>query len=138
MKTFLATSLSFFLLAIGMMPGTARADSMHDCTNGCYVVTCTGEICSVWRCDANGCHLLTTYHRNKPKALAAGRVAKPAPAAAEADYVKVCPQGDLCRLYELTTREAVLLGSFDNLDDIVAYRKAMRVAPARATGAARR
>lgn len=128
MKTFLATFALLILLGLGMTPGTARAESMHDCTNGCHVVTCTGDICSVWRCDAKGCRLLTTYYRDEKSQPEAVR-GKPAAVAAGADYVKVCPPGEGCRVYELTAREALLLGSFDNIDDIVAYRKAMRISP---------
>ena len=128
MKTILAMSLALLVFALGLAPGPARAEPIYDCTNGCNVVTCTGDICSVWRCDAKGCHLLTTYHRTKPKAQSASARGKSAVPADEVDYVKVCPTGSGCRLYEVTAREALLLGTFDNLDDLVAYRKSMRVA----------
>ena len=132
MKSTLAFTLALLtVLTLGLMPGVVRAEPIYDCTNGCNVVTCTGDICSVWRCDARGCTLLTTYHRNLPKAQGTSARAKPAAPVDEVDYVKVCPEGSGCRLYEVTARNALLLGTFDNLDELVKYRKAMRAAPAR-------
>lgn len=134
MKTILAmTFAALAVFTLGLAPGTARAEPIYDCTNGCNVVTCTGDICSVWRCDSRGCTLLTTYHRTQPKAQASGTRAKPAAPVDEVDYVKVCPAGSGCRLYEVTASEALLLGTFDNLEELVKYRKAMRTSPAPAS-----
>lgn len=136
MKNALALSLALLAtLALGLWPGIARAVPIHDCTNGCEIVTCQGSLCTLWRCDANGCRFVTAYDRDvKPKSHGSQR-GKPVAVVDEVDYVRICPVGKGCQLYEVTAREALLLGTFDNLDDIVSYRQQMRAAPSPASPA---
>jgi hypothetical protein len=46
-------------------------------------------------------------------------------------HVSVCPPGKRCDLYELTVTEALRVGSFDNVDDLMRQRESLRPPPAR-------
>jgi len=39
---------------------------------------------------------------------------------------RVCPASRPCEVYELTASEVTHLGSFDNVDDVVKNRRALR------------
>lgn len=112
--------------AATLYPAPARADGSHDCTNGCYVITCNERICSTWRCDDRGCRLLNTFYRDfevlRPEAQDA-RAGKGQP---EVAHARICPASRPCELYELTATEATHLGSFDNVDDLVRQRRSLR------------
>lgn len=112
--------------AAAFVPAPARADGSHDCTNGCYIITCNERICSTWRCDDQGCRLLNTFYRDfevlRPEALPA----KPGKGQQEVAHARVCPASRPCEVYELTASEATHLGSFDNVDDVVKNRRALR------------
>ena len=128
MKTPLSACLALLAtLALGLLPGPARAQTLYDCTNGCYVVTCTGSVCTIWRCDPQGCRKLVTDPRMQPQRASGGPDrTKPV---AEVAYAKICPSGERCRVFELTAHDALLLGSFDNIDDLVDYRRSLRASP---------
>jgi hypothetical protein len=112
-------------LAALFTPATALAFEPTDCTQGCYIVTCNAETCALWRCDMNGCRFLSNWPREwseSPvgRSLASAQ-AKAPPAVA---YVKVCPAGQDCGLYQLTVDRATLVGSFDNPAELVRQREA--------------
>ena len=75
------------------MPAQAQSSGggspVHDCTNGCYVVTCRGNNCSLWRCDSTGCHRMTDF--TKPSEQQKSALASPAPRRTE--IVTANPQG---------------------------------------------
>lgn len=134
MKTGFAALLATLALFLAFLPGTARAEVPTDCSAGCYIVTCNTQLCTLWRCDASGCHYVTGWDRKVVEnPLSAARAAKAPTAGPEVAYVSVCPPGKQCQLYEITATEALRLGSFDNVADLVKYRQSIRgqAAPAR-------
>ena len=50
--------------AAALAPAPARAGESHDCTQGCYIITCNENVCATWRCDERGCQLLNTFQRS--------------------------------------------------------------------------
>ncbi|MFY2765028.1 hypothetical protein [Arenimonas sp. MALMAid1274] len=123
MKTLITAASTLLLFAAGLLlPATAKADgSPVDCSQGCYIVTCDAQTCSLWRCDTGGCRLLTDWPSewSQPQSVPGEpRQKRPAPLA----YAKVCvPDGD-CTLYQLGVRGAVRVETFDNIDDAVRRR----------------
>src|SRR5690606_39812623 len=103
MKFAIRLAAMLFVASLGFFgsPGTALAEEVRDCTNGCTIVTCNAQMCTVWYCDgASGCKMMATYLG------VTGEVA----------YAKVCPARKSCDLYELRVNEVINLGSFDNID----------------------
>lgn len=49
---------------IAAVPATANAQ-VRDCTNGCYVSTCSNGNCTVWYCDSSGCKIVGSYRQQK-------------------------------------------------------------------------
>ena len=119
---------TLLLMLFAVLPSTGRAQaSPIDCSEGCYIITCNTQLCTLWRCDASGCEYVTGWERRVVEGpLAAGRAAKPAASGPEIAYATVCAPGRRCDLYELSTTEALRLGSFDNVADLVEYRESMR------------
>ena len=112
--------------ALSIVPAPVRADDSHDCSNGCYIITCNERVCSTWRCDDRGCRLLNTFYRDF-EVVQPNRVGtKPRLAPPDVAHAKVCPVGKPCELYELTASEATHLGSFDNVEDLLKQRRALR------------
>ncbi|WP_290887768.1 hypothetical protein [Arenimonas sp.] len=112
--------------AAALTPAPARAAQTHDCTDGCYIITCNLEVCAVWRCDDLGCRLLNTFYRNFED-ISPNRAGKrAAPVAADIAHARVCPADKPCELYELSVEGAVHLGSFDNVGDVLEDRRALR------------
>ncbi|HEX4853213.1 hypothetical protein [Arenimonas sp.] len=112
--------------AAALAPAPARADASHDCTRGCYIITCNEEVCATWRCDDKGCRLLNTFYRNFED-LSPNRAGKrTAPVTPDIAHARVCPAGKPCEVYELTADGALHLGSFDNVDDVVQDRRGQR------------
>ncbi len=133
MKSAYRLLLSTLLLLSALLPGAARAEEPMECTQGCYIVVCGDQMCSLWRCDAKGCRYLSNWPRewsDVQQALARqGKApASPPPVA----YAKVCPADRQCDLYEISLGQAVRIGSFDNPADLVRYRETLREAPAKA------
>lgn len=126
MKIGLALLLAGLVGAVATLaPAPARADDSHDCTNGCYIITCNLDVCATWRCDDQGCRLLNTFYRNFED-IPQGRAGKRlAPLKSEVAHARICPAGQLCEVYELTADGATHLGSFDNVDDVVKARRAL-------------
>lgn len=103
------------------MPGQATAgDPTYDCTSGCYIVTCSGSYCTLWRCDANGCRSVSVF--TQEKRLLIGGENEPAFENDRA-FAKICPIEKTCSLYELTSKHATFLGDFDNIDAIIDLRQ---------------
>lgn len=117
-------------IAAALAPAPARAGESHDCTNGCYIITCNENVCATWRCDERGCQLLNTFQRSLVELQSTPRKALP-PAAPELAYARVCPASQPCDVYELSTTDALHLGRFDNVDDLVGHRRALRAGPRR-------
>ncbi|HEU0153846.1 MAG TPA: hypothetical protein VFQ84_10950 [Arenimonas sp.] len=131
MKFGLALLLAGLVGAVATLaPAPARAGESHDCTDGCYIITCNERVCATWRCDERGCQLLNTFQRSLVELQAAGAPAKRA-GPPEVAHARVCPANRPCELYELNTSEALHLGSFDNVDDLAAQRRALRALPRR-------
>ena len=127
MKLGFATLLAVLALLSAFAPSTARAQSMADCTNGCYIMTCNQALCTLWRCDSGGCTFVTTWDRDVVEAQTGFGHAEVASASEpEVAYATVCAPGRRCDLYELTTTEALKLGTFDNVADVVQQRQSLR------------
>ncbi|MBP6597798.1 MAG: hypothetical protein KA196_09850 [Arenimonas sp.] len=132
MKSGLALVLSLLIVLLaGLMPAPARAIDSYDCTDGCYVITCNDEVCVTWFCDGRGCRMMNSWPRDQAQPQTSRRPGKPAKPATGVAYAKVCLAGKACELYELNTVEAVHLGSFDNIDDLIQYRETLRETPVR-------
>ena len=112
--------------AAALAPAPARAGASHDCTDGCYIITCNETVCATWRCDERGCQLLNTFQRSLVELRAAGSPAKRGSAPPEIAHARVCPANRPCEVYELSPTDALHLGSFDNVDDLVGHRRALR------------
>lgn len=115
--------LFLFALILATSSDAVRADPIHDCTGGCYVVTCEGGNCTLWSCDASGCRAVATFQKKQPKALSDAPLAI---LESETAYVKICPVEKSCNLLELSKGQALDLGTFDNIDSVIEHRKQMR------------
>lgn len=127
---------ALLLLFIALLPSPARAQQPANCSAGCYIITCNSSSCTLWRCDAGGCSFVTSWDRKVVEAPVtdslSGKTASATPAWPPAvAHVSVCPPGKRCDLYELTVTEALRVGSFDNVDDLVRHRELLRQPPAR-------
>lgn len=126
MKTAFALLLAGFVGAVATLaPAPARADASHDCTRGCYIITCNEEVCATWRCDDQGCRLLNTFYRNFEDLSPLRSGKRTAPVRADVAHARICPAAKPCELYELRAEGATHLGSFDNVDDVVEARRAL-------------
>ena len=127
MKLGFATLLAVLALLSAFAPSTARAQAMTNCSNGCYIMTCNATLCTLWRCDGGGCSMVTAWDRELVEAQTSTGQA-PATSAREPEvaYASVCAPGRRCDLYELTTTEALKVGSFDNVADLVQQRESLR------------
>ena len=129
MRIGIASLLAALALLCLSAPAPARAQTQSpiDCSAGCYIITCNTQLCTLWRCDTSGCEYVTGWERKVVEGpLAAGRSGKAANTGPEIAYATVCPPGRRCDLYELSTTEALRLGSFDNVADLVEFRESMR------------
>jgi hypothetical protein len=125
MKFPLAQALSLLaLLCAGFFPAHSRAAETHDCTEGCYIITCNESVCVAWFCDSRGCRMMNGWAREQSQGpQSKGRKDKPH---VEIAYAKVCPAGKDCEVYELSPSQALHLGSFDNINDLLRYREPVR------------
>ena len=113
-------ALLLFALVLTGASDVAGENRAYDCEKGCYITTCDGESCTLWRCDTGTCRTAAT--KAQPKAL-------PAPASSlesETAYVKICSNETSCDLVELSHGQALDLGTFDHVDHVIASRKRMR------------
>jgi hypothetical protein len=138
MKTGTGLLLSALLLLFtALLPTSARAQQQPtNCSSGCYIITCNAGSCTLWRCDSGGCSFVTSWDRKVVEGPVTDSVSGQSRAKAPAwppavAHVTVCPPGQRCDLYELTVTEALRLGSFDNVDDLVRHRESLRRPPAR-------
>lgn len=124
MKT-LATLLFAGLAGVAglLAPATARADDSYDCTNGCYIITCNGDVCATWRCDDQGCRLLNTFYRDFTGIGDKGPRGQSVVPAADIAHARICPKDRDCEVWELTAEGATSLGRFDNLDEVLRERR---------------
>lgn len=115
-----------FLASAPLAPGQAQAqdqvDLTYDCTSGCYIVTCAEANCTLWRCDANGCRVATSFQQEK-RLILKDRKDSPADNA----YAKICPAELSCSLYELSAERATYLGKFDDIDGIISDLQSKRI-----------
>ena len=119
----LVISLLTFLMSALFAPGQAQAgDPTYDCTTGCYIVTCAGANCTLWRCDANGCRVVTPFQQEKRLILKDGKGSP-----ADHAYAKICPAELSCSLYELTAKRATYLGEFDHIDGVISDLQSKRI-----------
>lgn len=124
MKTGFVYALASLVLLLASLPGPARANPPIECTDGCYVVICNGQLCSLWRCDSAGCRFLSNWPREwseSPVGRSLGSATAKAPPSVA--WVKVCPTGRDCDLYEVTVDQAVMVGSFENPAELVRERE---------------
>lgn len=129
MKTATGLLLSALLLLFtALLPSPARAGQTPiDCSNGCYIITCNTQLCTLWRCSASGCQYISGWDREVAEGpQSAGRAAKAAAAPPEVAYASVCAPGKRCDLYEITATEALRIDSFDNAADLVRDREQLR------------
>jgi hypothetical protein len=133
MKTATGLLLSTLLLVFtALLPSPARAQTPTDCSNGCYIITCNNQLCTLWRCNASGCHFINSWDRRLAEVAVSTDRADKAPAMApEVAFVSVCAPGKPCDLYELTATEALRVASFDNAADLVRHRESLRLPPPR-------
>jgi len=91
-------------------------DPVHDCSNGCWIVTCSGATCTLWRCDQDGCRVETTFPNQVRGSEADGQWSGiDGGCTTDRCVVKVC--GPLeCSLYGLEGDRSSLLGRFENSD----------------------
>lgn len=117
---FYRTFVMVFALLVAtcfLFPTEAKADPTYDCTAGCWVVTCAGVNCTLYRCDSSGCTAVSTFQKPLSEAKSmAGTLESPWN---ESAFVKVCPVNRACSLYKLSQGESSFLGSFDNIDSII-------------------
>lgn len=117
----------FIVLAISVS-GEVRAQPVHDCTDGCFVMTCDAQNCTLWRCDASGCTAVTTFPREfaviqgGAEKAGSGSVQSQASApetlapgcrSIEACAVKTC-DGAECTVWGLSGNTKKMLGIFDD------------------------
>ena len=115
------------LLFTALLPSPARAQvAPIDCSNGCYIITCNAQLCTLWRCNATGCHYVSGWDREVAEGPQSAALAAKAKAAPEVAYASVCAPGKRCDLYELTATEALRIDSFDNAADLVRQREQLR------------
>ena len=43
------------VVSIGVIFGTVASASLHDCTSGCTIITCSGSECKVYHCSGGVC-----------------------------------------------------------------------------------
>lgn len=113
-----ALSLLSFALAGLLAPSPARAD-VHDCINGCNVITCNDTVCTLWMCNETGCTAVARWHREEMYAVNGAVRPDGYPRVAHA---RVCPVDQPCRLFEMDGDQSVMLGEFPNIDDLVRER----------------
>ena len=132
---------ALFAITAGLAIGPALADPLHDCTDGCWIVTCQSGQCTLWRCDANGCTSQAEFPApetidnarsdnglQSDKTPEAGgkkpsRTGPTEPAAGiycgtQRCAVKVCDELH-CSIFGLSGGNARLLGTHDNVDAIL-------------------
>ena len=115
------------LFASALVPAPARAEQGPiDCSKGCYIITCNAQLCTLWRCNATGCHYVSGWDREVAEGPQSAALAAKAKAAPEVAYASVCAPGKRCDLYELTATEALRIDSFDNAADLVRQREQLR------------
>ena len=115
------------LFASALLPSPARAQQAPiDCSNGCYIITCNTQLCTLWRCTAKGCEYISGWDRQVAEGPQSANRAAQAKAAPEVAYASVCTPGKPCDLYELTATQAQRIDSFDNAADLVRQREQLR------------
>lgn len=65
LRSFLFTA---FLAVAALFSPTSSAQSsgggtppVHECSAGCYIVTCRGNNCDLWYCNSGGCHRVSGF-----------------------------------------------------------------------------
>lgn len=81
-------------------------------------MTCNGNICTVWYCSGStGCVVEGRFIKQMPEAQQQMSGRQPGPSATDTvAYVKTCQTDALCNLYALSDNQAVLVGTFDNIE----------------------
>jgi len=116
----------FAICSVTFSIDSLASDPVHDCSSGCYVVTCSGTACTLWRCDSGGCHAVAEFDQQE-KAGAAGdqpvthAVINGGAVTCKGNLactVRIC-DGLECSLWGLRGAEAKRLGVFDDPSPIL-------------------
>lgn len=121
---------ALFLVVAILASGSALAQ-VHDCSGGCWIVTCNGNQCTLWRCDSDGCRDVSNFEKEEIQSnVTSGQQSfqqsksKPVESRSGIDCgdqrcaVKVC--GPLqCSIFGFDNGQSILLGSHDNVDAIL-------------------
>lgn len=86
------------VLVGGLLPDSpARAQNVTNCTNGCYISTCSSGVCTVWYCNSAGCRIVGSY-RQQPRTASAPVQPRQLPEGGPAAFNQVCniDVGDKC------------------------------------------
>ncbi|GAB4178571.1 MAG: hypothetical protein Kow0020_14630 [Wenzhouxiangellaceae bacterium] len=126
--------LMTFMLALGLLVSglfastAALADPVHDCTNGCTVITCDGEVCTIWRCDRNACTYAGSFVKERAPKGAGDQLAgggdegqRPADLACNGEracVVRTC-QANTCSIWGLAGGDKRLLGTLENQQPLI-------------------
>ena len=109
----------------GTLSQTAPDGGVQDCTNGCYISTCSGSTCTIWYCNSAGCKVVGQYQKIGPNSEAAvGALAFQS--YDDVAYAKTC-SGDRCKLYEPTPTKVTQIGYIENIKEIVRELRAKHV-----------
>jgi len=106
--------------SLALTSSLVLAEPVHDCSGGCWIVTCGGSSCTLWRCDATGCTVETTFPNNlvrstSPESPGDTFGASTTACTTERCVVKVCELLE-CSLYGLDGNRSSLLGRLGNAD----------------------
>ncbi|MFY2765027.1 hypothetical protein [Arenimonas sp. MALMAid1274] len=116
-------------VSAGLLPRVARATEPLECSQGCHIIVCNNDVCSIWRCDSQGCRYLANWRREdatKRQGLAAAPASPP-----ERVYAQVCAAGRDCELYEVGAHQALRVARYANVGDLVRERQRQFSSPAR-------
>lgn len=96
---------------------TLASTPVQDCSSGCTIMTCDGNVCTIWYCSGStGCVVEGRFIRQVPEAQRQMSTPSNPPPGNKIAYVKTCQTDTLCNLYALSGSKAVLVGTFDNID----------------------
>lgn len=116
--------LSLFLTTISY--NAWADDDPIDCTEGCTIVTCDGNSCTVWRCDGvDGCFVVGSYtkYETEKSILSGSNVSdKPQPCNLEIDIqsqmVKLC-DGNVCTVHVLQGQNNYIIGETKDVESLI-------------------
>jgi hypothetical protein len=129
MKSLIVSVLAVLLgIAFYVAPTPVKAAGPADCTNGCEIVTCSGNWRTVWHCDSGGCLIVGGYGKRKgPPAPGIAIPAKPAAFDAvcgtnsrNACAIKTCANGSCSiSLYDRKSKSFVRIGEMNDVEKMI-------------------